>query len=60
MRRFAPFRILHSAFYIPHSAFRILHSTFYILQDPKPLHIFLNCTNPANAEVFDQDFGHIW
>ena len=45
MRRFAPFRIHHSA--------------FIILQNPKPLHIFLNRTNPANAEVLDQDFGHI-
>ncbi len=45
--------------YLPFAPFRIHHSAFIILQNSKPLHIFLNRTNPANAEVFDQDFGHI-
>ena len=39
--------------------FRIHHSSFHILKDPQPLQILLNRPNPANAEVFDQDFGHI-
>ena len=30
--------------------FRIHHSSFRILQNSKPLHILLNCPNPANAD----------